>query len=864
MTIMNQIRIKIAAAFFLLAVGLTAGGYADEPTLEVSANRGQIYLGESVLLQIKVGNANNIEPNLSAISKVRIKRLGSQISNYSITTINNYQVHKEGFSGRIYTYEVTPTESGEFTLGPISLDVGGRTLISSGPALRVTGIEKQDVVDITVSATPNVVLVDEPFDVVMTIRLARLPDRWADMDPLDRNQPPQVQIPYLDGSPDMEGLRRPDLDKILNQALINDPNQAGFYINQYKIRSDPFSMNFPLNFNNPFEERPARFAFPRTAVAVHNRDYLTYTFTVSYTAEKEGNYTFGPAIFRGPVLAVNAAKHVIEPRDIFAVGPAVTVRVTPPPEEERPDSYIGAVGSNLTAEASLDAQTCNVGDPIKLTLTLNGQVQWRNVTPLRLSLQTNLLSAFAIYDDQVQSRKSDGQREFVYTIRPLHVGTYELPPIEVSYYNVVTRSYRTVQTQPLPLRINPAAEITAAHIVGGTTNTSSSIRDTSMSALAPPALRVTREGALRHSLWGDFRLIIIAALSPLVFFLFLIVRHIARNHPHIQKAIRRRHAAACAIRRLEKARHKATTVPQIAHREVCETLREFISDQFNRPAASVTPSDLESLLREQGLIAPDAAWMAKFLETHFNAAFGGQLSTPWANADEECSRAASILTALSQVQKKNIGRSTPPALLPAILILLGTSGLLQAESLEEQTFLWQEAQVRMSSARTPEDFMKAAEIYQQLLDRGVANGPLLVNLGTALLKANRPEEAFSAYERAEHYQGHDPDIIRGLRLANARIQKSNEAPLPWYRTLLFWHFGLSCAWRMQIAAGAFIVFWMLLAGRITIGRKIPRALIGLVLALFILFGTSAATSIYQDAHAPRLVRSLLPRSPLIR
>jgi tetratricopeptide (TPR) repeat protein len=196
---------------------------------------------------------------------------------------------------------------------------------------------------------------------------------------------------------------------------------------------------------------------------------------------------------------------------------------------------------------------------------------------------------------------------------------------------------------------------------------------------------------------------------------------------------------------------------------------------------------------------------------------------------------------------------------PYRIVLVITLGVLllppatRALSPADRQFLWQAANAQMSAAQASDDFLRTAEAYQKLIDAGVRNGPLFANLGTAFLQAGRNPEALEAFLRAERYAGSDPEIKAGIRTAIARLQKNDEAALPWYRIPLCWHFELGGPVRAAIATMAFALFWIALALRFLGIRRIARPLLGLALLGIVLFGSSTATTLYQETHARRPV-----------
>lgn len=169
----------------------------------------------------------------------------------------------------------------------------------------------------------------------------------------------------------------------------------------------------------------------------------------------------------------------------------------------------------------------------------------------------------------------------------------------------------------------------------------------------------------------------------------------------------------------------------------------------------------------------------------------------------------------------------------------------------ERVFVWNEANALMQNAKTQQDYLRSAQVYQRLIDDGVRNGFLFYNIGTALLLADRNELAYDAFERAERYLGRRPDIENNLKIASARKAKSNHAQLPWYRLAAFWHFYFSGPQRTYIASFAFLAFWLALVLRKTGIKRTTNAIALASLVVFIIFATSVAASWQMEASAGR-------------
>lgn len=811
---------------------------AATPTLSVKASRDRIFLGEAFLLEVKVDGVDNPEaPDLSAIRNCSVELLGSQSSSHFTVVIVNGQMRREGFSGRIFTYKMTPKEEGTLTAGPVTARVNGSVVSAKGPAITITGVTQQDLVLASVAASRSTVLVDEPFEIQLTVRVRCLPEPYQDTEPLFPADPPHLEAAFLNGQ-EIDGLKGPDFQRLLGGRLIR-PQAPGFTLNEYASQGDPF--DFGQMFN--MQGRPARFKLDGRKVILDGRHYWEYTLAVPYTPVTEGAYTFGPLLFKGSVPLEVKADGTANVRPVFTVGPAATVRVIPPPEENRPDSYIGAIGSNLTVEVALDAQTCNVGDPLKLTLSLSGAIQMRNITPPKLTLQSSLVERFEIYDDSVKALKQNGQRQYEYTLRPRQAGSFELPPVEVSFYDVTRRQYETVRSRPIPLKVRQAAEITASQIIGGSTNAGPLLKQEMEMAMRPAGIRMGAAGAESGSLIGDPRKVALTAgTGPVLFMVCLAGLWIRRNSPAFRRARRQQQALARARNALAGMAGKGAAGPD--HKAVCVVMRHYLAERFDLQAESLTPVEAESLLIAQGMPCDLAKRFAGIMQRHFEATFGSG-SAPVVTGD--------VLEVLSAVEsyRNERPRSRLARRVPWVLLLaLGAVGA-KGSTTAERSFIWLESLTGMSSAQTPKEFLAVAETCQKLVDLGVRNADLFYNQGTALLLADKPADAVAVLMRAERYGGGAADLSRNLAIAEGRKQGAKVPVTPWSRWVLFWHYGLDGSTRAMATAVAFSGLWIAGALGVLGFRRLSKFLLVAGAVTFILAGSSLLTTIQQENQISR-------------
>lgn len=580
----RAVRVSSLAGLLLLAVLPAAARAAI--SLDIQLARTQVYFGESFLLTVVVNGADAglPAPDLSAL-KADTRLLGSRSNSSRTFAIINGAVTRRSAEARTFAFEVKPREAGTFQTGPIVLMVNGQTYTSQGAHVEVTGILEQEIVRARMGASSQSVMVDEPFTVTLTVDVLALPPPHQDFEPLFPGNPPHIECEYL-GQAQIAGLQTPNLQEILGGLLQQDPREPAFTINNYRQNRSPF-----------FGNRALPFRIPRKTVVIRGNPYHEYALTLPYTPQQEGDYTFGPLTFKGPVIVgADPNGHAI-PREIFCVGPAVTVRVVPPPETNRPDWFIGSVGSNLHAHAELDAAVCKVGDPLTLTLDIAGAISLGNLRPPVLNLQPELTADFRIYDDNVEVSPLPSGKRLRYRIRPIREGTLEFPPIRVAWFDTASHAYQTARTQPIPVQARPNTQIVSDP---GETNRASQTTRLRMTAAEtlPAAITVSASGTQTDSFLPEPAPLALLGLSgPAAVCLYGMAALLIRNRKRIADARRRSRALPRALRLLRaSARAPAADAEPVAH-----ALRAYLSDRLAVAGEALTGPEAETLLHARGV-----------------------------------------------------------------------------------------------------------------------------------------------------------------------------------------------------------------------------------------------------------------------
>jgi len=170
-------------------------------------------------------------------------------------------------------------------------------------------------------------------------------------------------------------------------------------------------------------------------------------------------------------------------------------------------------------------------------------------------------------------------------------------------------------------------------------------------------------------------------------------------------------------------------------------------------------------------------------------------------------------------------------------ILLSISFVAAAEGgSRERTFI--QALEAFDHAKSPEEFRRAAEMFESLLQDGFRNGAVYYNLGNAWMKAGEHGRAIAAYRKAQPFRPRDPYLEANLSQAlSAAPGRLPESPRPWWRQIFFWRELLSIPEKFMAASAVGMV--ALLFGLAALkwrgaGTPLKRAALAFVFLTFLL------------------------------
>lgn len=288
--------------------------------------------------------------------------------------------------------------------------------------------------------------------------------------------------------------------------------------------------------------------------------------------------------------------------------PKLTVNVSPLPSG-KPASFSGGVGE-FDVKSSVTTTELKANEAVTLKLEISGVGNMKLISTPEVQWPQD----FETYDPKVDNKFSltrnglSGSKSIEYLAIPRHAGTFTIPPVEFSYFDLKTKTYKTLTTEPYELTV-AKGEGGAEQVVTSFTNKEDvRLIGQDIRYIKTGDVRLTPKGQFLFGTWGYFLWYIV----PLVVLVAVIViwRKRAVENANVTK-VRNKNANKMAVKRLKVAAKLLKEARQEAfYEEVLKALWGYISDKMNIPVASLSKDNVEQELAQHGV---DKALSDEFL-----------------------------------------------------------------------------------------------------------------------------------------------------------------------------------------------------------------------------------------------------------
>lgn len=270
----------------------------------------------------------------------------------------------------------------------------------------------------------------------------------------------------------------------------------------------------------------------------------------------------------------------------------------------KPAGFSGATGTfTLSSSINKTELTTNESVTIKLKISGNGNIK------LIKNPEIKFPADFEVYDPKVENNFTNttagvsGTKTIEYLAIPRHSGTFTIPPIEFSYFDTKSKTYKTLQSESFTLNVAKGAvgeEDGNAPMVNNFTNKESvkmlgsDIRHISMNDF-----QLHKPAPFFFGTWGfAFAYIIPLVIVILVFWFF---RKQAKENADIIK-VRNRKANKIAQKRLRTAeKYLKEQKKEEFYSELLKAIWGYLCDKLSIPQAQLNKDNVENELRKHNL-----------------------------------------------------------------------------------------------------------------------------------------------------------------------------------------------------------------------------------------------------------------------
>jgi len=302
----------------------------------------------------------------------------------------------------------------------------------------------------------------------------------------------------------------------------------------------------------------------------------------------------------GPVEADITTGFLFAGRREHRASQPLTLKVKALPPGAPPGFQPSAVGS-WTLGSELTSERTELGAPVTLRLTVEGRGNVKDLVLPRPAVPPALKLFDPTTSDKTSTVRSriQGRRTQEFLVLPQQTGTFEIPAMELAYFDPDTGRYERSRTAPLTLTVVPGAGSSTLATSAGRGDEPTARNVLNATALRP--LRVQAELDRPQPPWRRGWFLALLAFPPLAFVGMLagqaVQRHRARSDPRGEQRRREQRARA----RLAALRTSGPRLDDVAFSaEVDGAVAELLSLQLGAPVTGLTREALRARLAEAG------------------------------------------------------------------------------------------------------------------------------------------------------------------------------------------------------------------------------------------------------------------------
>lgn len=294
----------------------------------------------------------------------------------------------------------------------------------------------------------------------------------------------------------------------------------------------------------------------------------------------------------------NGGSNIAEIRKSIAT-PKIAVNVTPLPTG-KPADFSGGVG-NFNITSSINSKDVRTNDAITIKLVISGTGNIKLISNPNIKFPAN----FEVYDPKVDNQARlvreglSGNKVIEYLAIPRDAGSYKIPGVSFSYFDISTRSYKTLKTEDYVVNVKKGAG-NADQVIANFTNKED------LKVLAED-IRFIKQGEVKlvpfgSNFYGSTTYWLFYIIPGLAFIIFFIVyRKQAAENANVAR-MKTKKANKIANKRMKLAvKLLGENKKDAFYDEVLKALWGYISDKLNIPVSKLSKDNIEEKLKNHGV-----------------------------------------------------------------------------------------------------------------------------------------------------------------------------------------------------------------------------------------------------------------------
>ncbi len=720
---------------------------------------------EIVVSFLLVGTDVQKEPVFQPISGLKV---------YFVEMDETLGIDKNSFN-RLYSYSVTPLRPGVFTIPGITVKVDGKVLKSAPKTITALELMKTDKIKIENYFSSKKVYVGQPITLKVFVG-SEIP--FYEVVGLDLKLPLMYNKSFKFTHP----------RKKLEGTTIGVPvNNTRVICNRWE--------NYELDTKRDFIGFD-KIIIPKRA-GIFDFSPLEMTCSVKkidpnapQKKKRRRSYNQYPSYFNNDFFSQEASADKFNRYKI--VGLKDELEVLPLPKEGVPPLFNGII-DKFDLDINVYPKNAKVGTPITLTLTVKNHPYPEIIDLPPLMKQTGLAHNFMIPKFRSPSVYKDGTKVFVQSVRPTSEKVKFIPSIKIPYFDTKTGKYSFVQTEPVPVNIEPNEEFSEYDLDFSDGSTIKNDLEKTETGIMYNYLDVdSRDKKCSVDIYSkkSFAIILFAPLGLLIVLVCMVrINRARKNCTHITRSKR-------AFKKFKKSGLKN-------EEQIDNAVKSYFSDKLNINKSSITLTDIENSVSKRS--TDEFAVIQEFYAVRNKNVYSADNSSK----REIKPLRKKIVAAVRQIEKTAF----------ILLVLFGLTLRSDASESEGSEPFFAQANAHFSEAQKVSEqeltesqrlYSLAAMKFEQAAEKvssPVAKGKLLYNAGNAYFFADKTGKAILNYLRAKEFLPYDNNLEHNL--VYSRTQAIDEIEMPdvhnWLQYAFFWHFKLSESSRLC----AFVFFYVL-------------------------------------------------------